>query len=168
MYSRAGTTGGEGDNRRRHSSHDDAYIVSSTCAGRGPCGLPIVLVQAAVQPLTFHIWTLSILLLTRKIFRIPHRFTVCYLVCVLFSCIGVSLGQLMLEAGTGDDNYGRTADMTNFSLATDPSSRLMHISPADGGPTMDSLLGLSELQLQTRLLYPHFHSSLRLLSETLI
>ncbi|TGZ55862.1 hypothetical protein CRM22_010269 [Opisthorchis felineus] len=41
------------------------------------------------------IWTLFILLLSRKAFRVPHRFTCCYLLCIVLSCFGVVLGHFL-------------------------------------------------------------------------
>ncbi|CAH8655678.1 unnamed protein product [Dicrocoelium dendriticum] len=41
------------------------------------------------------ILTAAVLFLTRKAFRIPHRFTLCYIGCVLLSCLGIIAGYLL-------------------------------------------------------------------------
>lgn len=46
-------------------------------------------------PLLSQMWTFIVLLLSRKAFRIPHRFVLCHLVCVLLSCIGVVIGSFL-------------------------------------------------------------------------
>ncbi|KAA3676403.1 uncharacterized protein DEA37_0012881 [Paragonimus westermani] len=43
----------------------------------------------------WQLWTVIILFLSRKAFRIPHRFTLCHLVCVLLSCLGVVAGHFL-------------------------------------------------------------------------
>ncbi|CAH8651247.1 unnamed protein product [Schistosoma rodhaini] len=41
------------------------------------------------------IWTLGVLFLSRKAIRVPNRFTLCHLICVLFACTGLLLGRFV-------------------------------------------------------------------------
>ncbi|CAH8639201.1 unnamed protein product [Schistosoma rodhaini] len=41
------------------------------------------------------IWTLGVLFFSRKAIRVPNRFTLCHLICVLFACTGLLLGRFV-------------------------------------------------------------------------
>ncbi|RTG83930.1 uncharacterized protein DC041_0007873 [Schistosoma bovis] len=41
------------------------------------------------------IWTLGVLCVSRKAIRVPNRFTLCHLICVLFTCTGLLLGRFV-------------------------------------------------------------------------
>ncbi|KAF5404199.1 hypothetical protein PHET_02217 [Paragonimus heterotremus] len=59
------------------------------------------------------LWTVIILFLSRKAFRVPHRFTLCYLACVLLSCLGVVAGHFLNQQnGTSDVAVWRDHLMT--------------------------------------------------------
>ncbi|TNN16302.1 Integral membrane protein [Schistosoma japonicum] len=53
------------------------------------------------------IWTIGVLCFCRKITRVPNRFTLCHLICVLFSCSGVLLGRFVNQYyRTYEDSIG--------------------------------------------------------------
>ncbi|KAG5440958.1 Integral membrane protein gpr155 [Clonorchis sinensis] len=58
------------------------------------------------------VWTLFILLLSRKAFRVPHRFTCCYLLCIVLSCFGVVIGHFLNR--TMFDTNGRLIPNDGF------------------------------------------------------
>lgn len=70
-------------------------------------------------------WTFIVLLLSRKAFRIPHRFVLCHLVCVLLSCIGVVVGSFLRHLERR--KFAFQPDLTDQHLQTMPADWIHYI-----------------------------------------